>query len=294
MENGNDAFDSGKNQVVRIMKFKFETIPLFYQLDELLIDLLESLSPEDWKMPTVAKHWNVKDVAAHLLDGNIRGLSHSRDRYFGVKPPTLNSYHDLVDFINQQNESWTAVTQRISPRLLIELLKITGKQYADHLASLNPEDEAIFSVAWAGQNASPNWFHIAREYTEKFLHQQQIRDAVGKSGIMTREYFYPFIDILMRAFPYTFRDMDAKKGTKVGIEIISEIGGLWVIERKEENWDLISNPKSPLDAKVQLNPHVAWKLFSKSWRPSQVIDQVIFEGDPKLGRQALNLLGFMA
>jgi hypothetical protein len=57
---------------------------LFKPLDDQLILLLESLSPEDWNKPTIAKQWTIKDVAAHLLDGNIRTLSIQRDRYFGV------------------------------------------------------------------------------------------------------------------------------------------------------------------------------------------------------------------
>lgn len=275
------------------MEVEIETIPLIYKLDTLLIELLASLQEEEWEAPTVAKFWRVKDVAAHLLDGNLRGLSTSRDHYFGEKAEKIQTYEDLVHFINQMNHSWVTASRRISPKILINLLEITGKQYTDHLASLNPRDEAVFSVAWAGQSTSPNWFHIAREYTEKFLHQQQIREATGRQKIMTREFFFPFLETLMRAFPYTFRKTLASKGTKVGIEISSEIGGMWVVELQEK-WKLIPVDSSPLDAKVTIPPQVAWKLFSKSLRPEEVRNQVRMEGDPGLGYQALHLLGFMA
>lgn len=53
---------------------------LFRPLDAALISLLHSLNTEDWHRPTVARLWSVKDVAAHLLDGNIRLLSIQRDR----------------------------------------------------------------------------------------------------------------------------------------------------------------------------------------------------------------------
>jgi len=35
--------------------------------------------------------------------------------------------------------------------------------------------------------------HIARKYTDKFLHQQQIRDAANKKGIMTEEFYLAFL-----------------------------------------------------------------------------------------------------
>jgi hypothetical protein len=56
------------------------TIHLFTKLDNLLISLLRSLSPEEWQQQTIAKLWKVKDIASHLLDGNLRTLSFSRDR----------------------------------------------------------------------------------------------------------------------------------------------------------------------------------------------------------------------
>lgn len=55
-------------------------------LDQMLFDLLRSLTPEEWQAQTVAKRWKVKDVVAHLLDGNIRILSQLRDEYQGENP----------------------------------------------------------------------------------------------------------------------------------------------------------------------------------------------------------------
>ena len=52
-------------------------------LNEKLITLLRSLTPEEWQLPTIARLWTVKDVAAHLLDGNIRSLSLLRDGWWG-------------------------------------------------------------------------------------------------------------------------------------------------------------------------------------------------------------------
>jgi hypothetical protein len=38
-------------------------------------------------------------------------------------------------------------------------------------------DAAGLAAAWAGETDSRNWFDVAREYTEKWHHQQQLRDA---------------------------------------------------------------------------------------------------------------------
>jgi uncharacterized protein (TIGR03083 family) len=273
---------------------KIETLHLFPILDKMLIDLLISLTDEEWNAQTVAKLWTVKDVAAHLLDGNLRGLSISRDRYFGDKAENINSYQDLVGYLNQLNLDWTRSAKRLSPKVLTNLLESTGREYKDHLKTLNPFDTAIFSVAWAGQEVSQNWFHIAREYTEKFLHQQQIRDATGKQGIMTRDLFYPFIDTLMFAFPYTFRNVVADTGTIVSVKVTSEIGGQWHIIKTKDQWTFIDEENLNLNAQLILDPHTAWKLFSKSWKPVDVLDKIKIAGDRDLGREALNIVAFMA
>ena len=106
-----------------------KTLHLFSLLDHLLTDLLESLTIEEWHLSTIAKNWTVKDIAAHLLDGNLRTLSVSRDNYFGEAPANVHSYEDLVAYINLLNASWTNAAKRLSPKVLISLLEATGKQY---------------------------------------------------------------------------------------------------------------------------------------------------------------------
>ncbi|MDA3616488.1 maleylpyruvate isomerase N-terminal domain-containing protein [Polluticaenibacter yanchengensis] len=273
---------------------KTNILSLFPVLDSMLTELLSTLTPEEWQAQTVAKRWKVKDVAAHLLDGNLRGLSISRDRFFGEKAENIHSYQDLVAFLNNLNLSWTNAARRLSPQVLIELLTITGKQYSEHLQTLNPFDNAIFSVAWAGQETSPNWFHIAREYTEKFLHQQQIRDAVNKPGIMTKELYYPFLDTLMYALPYTFKNIEAPDGTTVSLIVTTGIGGQWNIIKQTDTWELNREAIATPDAQVTIDPVTAWKLFSKSWSPELVMDKVSIEGNSSLAQQALNMIAVMA
>jgi len=188
------------------------TLHLFPKLNELLIELLRSLSPEDWDKPTLASLWTVKDITAHLLDTNLGTISYA-EGYFGKQSPGITDYQSLVNYINELNAVWVKAMHRVSPAQLIRLLEITNSQYVDCLAALDPFAPSRFSVAWAGEGQSLNWFHIAREYTEKWHHQQQIREAVNKSGLMNYELFHPCIDTFMRGLPHTYRNVAANTGT---------------------------------------------------------------------------------
>jgi len=134
---------------------------------------LQSLTPDDWQRLTLARRWPVKDVAAHLLDGNLRTLSMLRDGYFGEAPGEINSYDDLLGFLNRLNAEWVTSTRLLSPAVLIDVLTQSGREYADFLAALDLQAPAAFAVAWAGESESANWFYIAREYAEKWHHSSK-------------------------------------------------------------------------------------------------------------------------
>ncbi|TRX62577.1 hypothetical protein FNH22_00330 [Fulvivirga sp. M361] len=264
------------------------------ELDKKLIELLENLSPEDWSKPTVAKLWTVKDVAAHLLDGNIRILSSLRDKHQG-EVVNIQSYQDLLDYLNQLNADWVKAMKRVSPDILILMLKITGPLFCEYYATLDPYDKAAYAVAWAGEEESKNWMHIAREYTEKFLHQQQIRDAVGLMGLMTDAYYRPFLDICMLALPYTFKDVDAKENDTVKVSVTGDAGGSWMVQFKKGQWELIRDPAlSKYSAEVTLAPEDAWKLFSKSVRPDYILQNVTLDGNRAFSERVLQMVSFMA
>lgn len=270
------------------------TIHLFPELDKKLIELLKSLSPGEWNKPTIAKKWTVKDIAAHLLDGNIRTLSFSRDKHSLQPSSPINSYKELVDYLNELNAVWVNAYKRISPQLLIEQLETSGQQFYKELATLDPFADAMFSVAWAGETVSTNWFHIAREYTEKFIHQQQIRDAVGKPGIMIKELFYPFIDTFMYGLPHTFRNTVADNGTTIQITVTTEIGGNWFLRRNAGNWQLTKEEIKNIAAAFTIDPNTAWKLFSKGMTAEEAKKKVIISGSKELADTVFQMVSVMA
>ncbi len=67
------------------------TAHLLPVIEARLIELLRSLRPDEWEMQTIAPAWKVKDVAAHLLDTQLRKLSLVRDGYAAAPPPRFAS-----------------------------------------------------------------------------------------------------------------------------------------------------------------------------------------------------------
>jgi len=267
---------------------------LLFDIDQLLIILLEGLSLSDWNKQTIAPKWTVKEVAVHLLDGNLRTLSMLRDGYYGEKTENINSYQDLVQFLNQLNADWVKATKRLSPTIIIELLKTSGKEYCKFLRGLNPADKAAFSVAWAGEQESKNWFHIAREYTEKWHHQQQIRLAIGADKILLEDKYYsPYLDTSVRGLPYHYRNTKGEKGDLIKICFKGNSEKIWFL-KYHKKWELYTATNEQPTCVVTINDDIAWRVFTKGINKQDAIRQSTIEGKQEIGLALFDMVAVMA
>ncbi|MBX9733399.1 MAG: hypothetical protein K2X37_05010 [Chitinophagaceae bacterium] len=274
-------------------KIPIDTINLFPVLDHLLIDMLKSLSNSDWNRRTIAKKWTIKDIAAHMLDTNMRTISYARDKYIYAANSDIQNQQHLINYLNELNASWVLAFKRVSPAIIIELLEGSNKIYFEAISKWDMWADAMYSVAWAGETKSKNWFHVAREYTEKYIHQQQIRDALGKDELYAAQLFHPFIKTVMMALPYTYRNTLALEGTTVTVQVSSAGGGCWTIKKNRKGWEFIQ-PMPTADAIIDMRPDTAWKLFSKGITPSAALSDITVKGNNELAIVALQMVSVMA
>ena len=265
---------------------------LFPVLEELLIELLRALSPAEWEAQTIAPRWKVKDVAAHLLDTQLRKLSTVRDNY-RRETPAITSDSELVAFINRLNAEGVAVYGHLSPAVLISLMEFASRESAAYHLSLDPFSAAAFPVSWAGENRSFNWFDTAREFTERWHHQQQIRLAVNRPGILTPQLYYPVLDCFMRALPHCYRNLPAPTGTLLQFDISGNCGGTWWLSRQDV-WTLKAHPIGDPVACTTIPQEIAWRLFTKGIDQASAEARVSIRGNSELGSQVLLLRAIVA
>src|SRR5580704_506658 len=239
---------------------KITVVDRFRPLRTHLLTLLADLGEDDWARLTAAPGWCVKDVAAHLLGGDISIISGRRD---GFRPPQqIESYDPLVELVDRLNREWVLAARRMSPRLLRELLAFTGPEVEACFASLDPMAMGC-AVSWAGPDPAPIWFDLAREFTERWHHQQQIRDATGRPPLYDPYFLSPVLDTFVRALPLSFRHTMAPAGTVVRFEISGDAGGVWFLHRMEHAWTLVLESSAESVTSVVLPQDVAWRLFTK-------------------------------
>jgi hypothetical protein len=211
----------------------------------------------------------------------------------------------LIDRLNVEG---VTVYRRLSPPVLIAWMEWTAGEAASYYASLDPFAPAPIGVSWAGEPVSANWFDVARELTERWHHQQQIRLALAEAAgaeenrsavaarslraIMTPELYHPVLDCFMRALPFHYRSISRPPGTAVTVHVAGDCGGAWHLYRGDA-WTLTREPAGTIAATVTVPQDIAWRIFTKGIPYEDAREQVLVSGDATLGNHVLNMLAIV-
>ena len=274
---------------------KIEVRRLFPELYSELIELLQKLSPDEWNYPTSNSKWNIKDIVSHLIDTDLRRISYQRDQMI---PPTpdkkIENTTQLVEYLNHLNNCWIVAAKRLSPNTLIDLLKYIKVEIPKLLSSLDMDSKALFPVWWAGEEESKCWFDIAREYTEKWYHQQQIREAIGKPLLVEQKWIHPLIDTFVRGLvPTIYQNIyPDKNNISVLLEVEDILEGKWIL-KKNISWELFVGEEIDYTSKVVMNADTTWRMFTKNISKEDAKKRITIYGDINLGQVILELTTVM-
>lgn len=269
------------------------TAELLTPLHAELIRLLRGLEEADWQRPTPAGAWRVRDVAVHLLDGDLRRLSATRDGCLPGPGEPIDSFASLVGLIDRLNAGGVEYGRRLSPRVVTDLLEVTGPWAAEYLSALPPHGQAHWPVAWAGEDRSENWMDVGREYTERWHHQAQIRDAVGAPGLLQERWLLPLLDLSVRAFPRACAEVAAEPGTAVVFSVDADRAHAWSIVRGAAGWRVFRGAAADAAARVRMDADAAWRLLFNALPPDAARARVSVQGDAALAEPLLRARAVM-
>ncbi|HZC77213.1 MAG TPA: hypothetical protein VE258_05660, partial [Ktedonobacterales bacterium] len=152
------------------------------------------------------------------------------------------------------------------------------------------------SVSWVSPEPVPVWVDIAREYTEQWVHQAQIRDALGMGigGIRERRLFAPVLATFMLALPYALRKVAAADGTRLHVVITGEAGGEWFAVRSAGAWTLRTSCADEADeTKATLDDDTAWRLWTRGLPPEAGLYVLQASGDARLAMTVRDMVTFI-
>ncbi|MCA9860491.1 MAG: maleylpyruvate isomerase family mycothiol-dependent enzyme [Thermomicrobiales bacterium] len=256
--------------------------PLFPRERAALLDVLRTLDSSEWQFPTVCAEWSIHDIALHLLNGDLRFIAGRRDSYQSphgpvVQPPYGRS--EVTALVDEINNRWIAGARWMSPRQVIDQLEQSGRAYADTLAGLDMTAPGI-PVDWIAPGPAPTWMDVAREYTERWIHQQQIRDAAGRPPLLDRWAAYPVFDTFMLALPNALRAVEAPLGANVHLTVRGDAGCTWIVRKEDAGWTFGSDRGATPFASIVLDQDDAWRLYTKGTTKDTVLPRIARTGNP--------------
>lgn len=266
--------------------------PLFPVDRARLLELLATPDPGDWRRDTACPGWTVHDLVAHLAHDHVRRLSGARDHHesAGFEPG-----EDLPGFINRVNEEFVATARRWSSAVLVDLIAHLGPQLDDVWAGLALEELATLDVACADPGVpAPLWLDVARELSEFWIHQQQVRDAVGRPGSDDGDLARAVADTLIRGLPLALRGVTPGVGTRVCVDVTGPVARGWTAVRHHGRWELERGGRpGPCAATVSLSFDTLWRVATRGIDPDEALRRSALAGDVGLGRAALGLLSII-
>ena len=248
--------------------------------------LLAGLDDADWSRPTSLPGWDVKAVVAHLIG--------TESMLLGEKAPDVavdEATHPHVrNDIGRFNEAWVAAMAGDAPADVLA-------HYRTRIAARREALDATTDEAWsavgftpAGQDSYGRFMRI-RTF-DCWLHEQDIRDAVGQPGGEDGPAATVALDEFEAVLGYVVgKKAGAPQGSTVTFELTGPSARTINVEVGERA-AVVDELSGPATVKLTMPAGVFARLGGGRVDPDTVRNEVTIHGDEALGAQIVDNLAF--
>ena len=249
-----------------------------------VVALLRSLDESDWSRPTDLPGWEVKGVAAHLahLESELAGVKQKR-----VELPERDHY--------------TAPTSTYTELGLVAREDMSGAEITDELeqCARSRHEQLLADPPTDGKADPPrtpgkigwNWETLlSNRVVDVWMHDQDIRRAVGRPGAMNTPGAAHTIATFTRSFPYAVgKRVAPPAGTTVVLDVTG-VSPVHLAVEVDESGRAVPVTTDPPEATVSLRMDVeTFVILAGGRRPAAELT-VEIEGDEELGHRILEAL----
>ncbi len=132
-------------------------------------------------------------------------------------------------------------------------------------------------INWASDGPVPMWFDLAQDLTERWVHQRQMRDAVGRLGSYETVYLGIVLRTFVWAFPHQYW-VHAAPGTQVEVRL--DGGGEWtLVSDGRDRWEMHEGRPSAAAASLSATEVGGWHFLTGAEVPE---GSVVLDGPAEL------------
>ena len=243
---------------------------------------------DEWKSPTDCPGWSVQDQLSHLVGSETRLLGHPAPDHVPqetghAKNETGKRNEVLVDW----RRSWPGA------KVLEEFQEVTGQRLR-LLQTMSADDFAAETETPIGP--APVRELLAIRIFDAWVHEQDIRRAVGRPGAMEGSVAAHAMGRMTMAMPYVVgRKVQPPDGTTVVVNVNGLAGRVFAIAVEGSRANFIPAMPVPPTASLSMDLETFACLACGRWDPAAVLDsgRVRIQGDNALGEAIVGQLNFM-
>lgn len=251
----------------------------FASIDE----LISGLDPDDWHKPTALTGWDVQANVAHIIGTEAMLL--------GEPAPAVDvdvsSLPHVRNDIGSFNEQWVVALAASSPEEMVDAFRRRASARTEALGAVTPEQWDTEGFTPAGQDTHGRFMRIRA--MDVWMHEQDIRDAVGRPGHESGPVVELVLDELVTALGYVVgKKAGAPDGSTVTFELTGDSGRTVhiAVDGRAKAVDSLPGP-----ATTTLRMPVSRFVRLAGGRSNDTHD-VDVEGDDALGQRILANLAF--
>jgi uncharacterized protein (TIGR03083 family) len=244
------------------------------------------LDERQWKLPTDLAGWSVQDNLSHLV-----GIERSLQGLPGA--PRVTDVGDHVkNAIGQFNEGEVEARRSCSGA---EVLAEWDALVDLRVATLRAEDEAYFAKEMAtptGPGTMADFLHI--RVLDCWIHEQDMRRAVGTPGHLTGPAAEHTIDRLLRTIPIVVGKRAATpEGGAVEMNLTGGVERHVVCEVNGGRAAVVTAPAADPLALITLDAEAFVILATGRRAAASLADRIAVSGDVALGQRVVDSLNMM-
>ncbi len=253
-----------------------------------LADLCSTFSEQDWKKATDCPGWSAQDHLSHLAGSEARYAGHAAPEH---TPP----HFDWVrNDIGERNEVVVDL-RRPWPgeRVFQEFKEVTGERLKT-LQDMSPDEFSEKTQTPIGPGAVRDL--LAIRVFDAWVHEQDIRRAVGRPGHMTGPVAEHSMGRVTMAMPFVVgKKAQAPDGSTVMFEITGPTAGTMAIGVSGGRAQEISSFTDGPTVHLTMDLETLSCLGCGRWEPGKALEsgKVRIAGEQALGERIVAEMNFM-
>jgi uncharacterized protein (TIGR03083 family) len=248
-------------------------------------ELLGTLTPEQWRLPTVLPGWDVQANVTHIIG--------TEASFLGEPVPEIvvdESAGHIRNEIGKFNEVWVQGLDAWTPEQVLATFDDFTARRLEILRSMTQEEWDAEAMTPAGKSTVGRFIQI--RVFDCWIHEQDIREAVGRPGHLAGPAVAVTLDEVATALGFVVgKKARMPEGTSVSFELTGSSGRV-INVAVGERAQVVDSLDGPATVTITMPAVPFTRLCGGRAAPADYADQISMIGDETLGQQVLSALAY--